>query len=118
MAAVADVDGNSAKLGLEDGVAGVALHVVGGLGGGAENISGSVSKVRSHSLTSLKSPIRGMWFLRLFPRTVPELETTTAVFHRVPCSSSRSRMGDTTTMLCFLASCRHTDKQRSGLVRV
>lgn len=46
-----------------------------------------------------------MWFFLVLPRTAPELEMTTAVFHSTsPCSPSRSSMGDTTTMLCFFAS--------------
>lgn len=58
--------------------------------------------------TSLKSPILGMWFFRLFPSTFPELEITTAVFHRVPCKVSRSRIGEMMTMLCFLANWRRS----------
>lgn len=42
MPAVADVDGDSAKLGLEDGVTRVALHVVGGLRGGAGTVGQAV----------------------------------------------------------------------------
>lgn len=42
MAAVADVDSDSAKLGLEDVMARVALHVVGGLRKGAGTVTQSV----------------------------------------------------------------------------
>lgn len=56
-----------------------------------------------------------MWFFRLFPSTFPELEITTAVFHRVLRSSSRSRIGEMMTMLCFLANWR---KSHSVSVRL
>ncbi len=61
-------------------------------------------------ITSLKSPTRGMWFFLVLPITLPELDTTTAVFHTVPpWVSSLSRMGDTITMLYFLAICNIGD---------
>jgi hypothetical protein len=51
--------------------------------------------------TSLKSPTRGMWFLRDLPITLPVFEMTTAVFQMTsPRSSvSLSSMGLTMTML-------------------
>lgn len=67
-------------------------------------------------LTSLKSPTLGMWFFLLLPRTAPELEMTTAVFHRVPpCVSSRSRTGDITTILYFFAS--YTNEHISCIIQ-
>lgn len=119
MAPVADIHSYLPKLCLEHCVASVALHIICRLS--VENVR--VRKRSEHGslpnsahvpwiqwfegdrpLTSLKSPIRGIWFFLLFPSTFPELEITTAVFHRVSCSSSRSRIGETTTMLYFLAS--------------
>jgi hypothetical protein len=72
-------------------------------------------------LTSLKSPTRGMWFLRCLPRTEPSASMMTgvgthtravaiyivpAVFQMVSWwASSRSRMGEMMTMPCSRAYC-------------
>lgn len=110
MTAVANIHSNLPKLCLEHCVASVALHVICRLSRKHETMTTAVFQfLHSHSglfrsLTSLKSPILGMWFFLLFPSTFPELEMTTAVFHRVPCNSSLSRIGETMTMLYFLAS--------------
>lgn len=121
MATVADIHSYLPKLCLEHCVTSVALHVICRLQCKINSIAVTVTQVqwitecnRKHPLTSLKSPTLGMWFFLLFPRTFPELEMTTAVFHRVPLSSSRSRIGETTTMLYFLASYW----QNSGVIRL
>jgi hypothetical protein len=80
----------------------VALHVIGRL----ESKAYKTLHLTSEQLalpTSLKSPTRGIWFLRVFPITEPVFEMTTAVFQITPLSSL-SMIGDTITMLYFLAS--------------
>lgn len=111
MAPVTDIHSYLPKLCLEHRVSGVALHIICRLSVNKhgdvnflDRCTGSHSVTVNHTLASLKSPTLGIWFFLLFPSTFPELEITTAVFHRVSCSSSRSRIGETTTMLYFLAS--------------
>lgn len=114
MPPVADIHCYFSELCLEHCVASVSLHIICRLR--VEQTQQVTSfkttmwdSVAPNTPTSLKSPILGIWFFRLFPNTFPELEITTAVFHRVLCSSSRSRIGDTTTMLYFLASWWQSD---------
>lgn len=110
MSPIADIHSYLPELCLEHCVTSVTLHIICRLSI-KKNILVCLILLRwyysctgDHVLTSLKSPILGIWFFLLFPSTFPELEITTAVFHRVLCISSRSRIGETMTMLYFLAS--------------